>query len=66
MNVISSTLWTGGCVEFLPFSTEGVFANFLQGKTNVFMAVPTIYFKLIAYFDTLPIEKQQELYFPGI
>jgi malonyl-CoA/methylmalonyl-CoA synthetase len=61
MNVISCTLWTGGCVEFLPFSTEGVFANFLKGKTNVFMAVPTIYFKLMAYFDTLPIEKQQKL-----
>jgi malonyl-CoA/methylmalonyl-CoA synthetase len=61
MNVISCTLWAGGCVEFLPFSTEGVFANFLKGETNVFMAVPTIYFKLIAYFDTLTSEKQTEL-----
>jgi malonyl-CoA/methylmalonyl-CoA synthetase len=61
MNVISCTLWAGGCVEFLPFSTEGVFANFLKGETNVFMAVPTIYFKLIAFFETLPTHKQTEL-----
>jgi malonyl-CoA/methylmalonyl-CoA synthetase len=61
MNVISCTLWAGGCVEFLPFSTEGVFANFLKGETNVFMAVPTIYFKLIAYFESLPMDKQAEL-----
>ncbi|MDZ7880236.1 MAG: acyl-CoA synthetase [Saprospiraceae bacterium] len=61
MNVISCTLWAGGRVEFLSFHTEGVFANFLKGETNVFMAVPTIYFKLIAYFDTLTTDKQKEL-----
>jgi malonyl-CoA/methylmalonyl-CoA synthetase len=61
MNVISCTLWSGGCVEFLPFNTEGVFANFLKGKTNVFMAVPTIYFKLIAHWESLEMNKQKAL-----
>jgi malonyl-CoA/methylmalonyl-CoA synthetase len=61
MNVISCTLWAGGCVEFLPFTTEGVFANFLKGETNVFMAVPTIYFKLIAHWESLETDKQKAL-----
>ena len=61
INVISCTLWAGGCIEFLPFSAEAVFANFLKGDTNIFMAVPTIYFKLIAYWETLPLEQQKAL-----
>jgi malonyl-CoA/methylmalonyl-CoA synthetase len=66
INVISCTLWAGGKVEFLPnFSAEGVF-NFFSSKTTanedlVFMAVPTIYFKLIAHFETLPVEQQEIL-----
>ena len=61
INVISCTLWAGGCVEFFPFSAEGIFAAFLKGDTNVFMAVPTIYFKLISEWETLPLEKQKAL-----
>jgi malonyl-CoA/methylmalonyl-CoA synthetase len=61
MNVISCTLFSGGCIEFLPFNTEGVFANFLKGETNVFMAVPTIYFKLIAHWESLETDKQEAL-----
>lgn len=66
INVISCTLWAGGKVEFLPnFSAEGVF-NFFSSKITenedlVFMAVPTIYFKLIAYFETLTLEQQEIL-----
>jgi malonyl-CoA/methylmalonyl-CoA synthetase len=60
INVISCALWSGATVEFLPsFSAEAVFGAFLQEKINVFMAVPTIYFKLIAYWESLPKEKQQ-------
>ncbi len=61
INVMSCTLWAGGKVVFLPFTTEGVFTNFLQGETNVFMAVPTIYFKLIAHWESLPTVEQQAL-----
>lgn len=62
INVISCTLWAGGCVAFLPeYSAQGVFETFKRGQVNVFMAVPTIYFKLIAHFETLFLEKQQEL-----
>lgn len=66
INVISCTLSTGGTVEFLPnFTAEGVFNWFRKISEHqiqgVLMAVPTIYFKLIAYFETLSETQQQAL-----
>ncbi len=62
VNVVSCALWAGACCEFLPsFSAKGIFDAFKRGKINVFMAVPTIYFKLIAYWETLPVDDQNEL-----
>lgn len=52
VNVLSCALWTGACCEFLPkFSPSHVFDVFLKGEVNLFMAVPTIYYKLIAYYN---------------
>ena len=49
INVISCALWTGATCEFLPqFTAESVLNAFKRGEINIFMAVPTIYFKLIA------------------
>jgi malonyl-CoA/methylmalonyl-CoA synthetase len=60
MNVVSCALWAGGICEFLPeFAANSVFEAFKKGKINVFMAVPTIYYKLITYFESLP-EREQE------
>jgi malonyl-CoA/methylmalonyl-CoA synthetase len=62
INVVSCALWSGATVQFLPsFSAEGLFELFLAGKVNLFMAVPTIYFKLISYWESLPVERQQEV-----
>ncbi len=62
VNIVSCSLWAGACCEFLPsFSAKDLFETFKQGKINVFMAVPTIYFKLIAHWESLPIEEQKEL-----
>jgi malonyl-CoA/methylmalonyl-CoA synthetase len=59
VNVVSCALWAGASCEFLSnFSEKGIFDLIEQAKINVFMAVPTIYFKLIAYWETL-IEDQQ-------
>jgi len=38
-----------------------VFDIFCKGEVNVFMAVPTIYYKLIAYFKGLPEKEQQQI-----
>jgi malonyl-CoA/methylmalonyl-CoA synthetase len=62
INVVSCALWAGATVEFLPsFSDEGVFSAFQQGEINVFMAVPTIYFKLIAYWESRSADEQKRL-----
>lgn len=64
INVVTCTLRAGGTVEFLPnFSAPAVFEWFgrvaAQGQMGVFMAVPTIYFKLIAHFETLADQQKQ-------
>jgi malonyl-CoA/methylmalonyl-CoA synthetase len=49
-------------VEFLDgFSPEKLFGAFALGKINVFMAVPTIYFKLITYWDNLPESEKAQI-----
>ncbi len=62
VNIVSCALWTGACCEFLPsFSAKDLFDTFKEGHINVFMAVPTIYFKLIAHWEGLPSDEQKEL-----
>ena len=62
INVISCALWSGATCEFLPqFTAESVINAFKRGEINVFMAVPTIYFKLIAQIDPLSIEYKNAL-----
>lgn len=61
INMLSCALWSGACCEFLPkFSPKAIFNLFCKGEVNVFMAVPTIYFKLISYYKTLA-EPEQDL-----
>jgi malonyl-CoA/methylmalonyl-CoA synthetase len=62
INVVSATLSIGGTVEFVSsFSVDDIFSRFLKGDINVFMAVPTIYFKLIAAYEMLDLADRQEL-----
>lgn len=59
VNVVSCALYSGASCRFLPeFDAAAVFALFKRGEVNVFMAVPTIYFKLITFFGTLPADEQ--------
>ncbi|MFZ4561644.1 MAG: acyl-CoA synthetase [Saprospiraceae bacterium] len=62
VNVVCCALWSGASVAFQPkFSAGEVFRTFLEGRLTVFMAVPTIYFKLITGFAELSEEEQQRL-----
>jgi malonyl-CoA/methylmalonyl-CoA synthetase len=62
VNVVACALWAGACVEFLDnFSPLNVFKAFALGKINVFMAVPTIYFKLIAFWENLSKSEQEKV-----
>jgi malonyl-CoA/methylmalonyl-CoA synthetase len=48
VNVVTCALWSGACCEFLrPFNAKGVWERFRRGDLTVFMAVPTIYARLI-------------------
>ena len=62
INVMSCALWSGACCEFLPkFESNKVFSLFSKGEINLFMAVPTIYYKLINQFNSYEKEKQQSI-----
>ncbi len=62
VNILSCALWTGACCEFLPkFYAETVFDILKGGAVNMFMAVPTIYYKLIAQYNSYPPEIQKDI-----
>ena len=62
VNVVCCAMWSGALCEFIQeFSAEEIFRLFQKGNINVFMAVPTIYYKLITYWESLPIQEQEIL-----
>lgn len=62
INVVCCAMASGATCEFLnKFSAQAVFDIFNKRQVNVFMAVPTIYYKLIAHWDTLSATAQQQL-----
>jgi len=62
INMLSCALWSGACCEFLPkFIPEKIFEVFNKKEVNLFMAVPTIYYQLMNYWEGLPQEEQQQI-----
>lgn len=60
INVTCCALWAGATVEFTrEFNARFVFEKFASHELTVFMAVPTIYFKLIAYWESLAEDEKQ-------
>ncbi len=61
INILSCGLWAGATVHlFAKFDVPTLSSQIAAGTYNVFMAVPTIYVKLIQYFDTIdPAEVRQ-------
>lgn len=54
INILSCGLWAGATVHlYAKFDIPKITAEIVAGTYNVFMAVPTIYVKLIQYFDTI-------------
>src|SRR5271166_1109336 len=59
INVLSCALWSGAVCEMLPrFDAHAVWERIARGSVTLFMAVPTIYVKLIAAWDALSPEKR--------
>jgi len=62
INVLSCALWSGACCEFLPkFDAGTVWEKISGGQLTRFMAVPTIYYKLIAHWEKLGAEDRDRL-----
>lgn len=52
INVLSCALWSGACCEFhTKFDSREVWNVILSGRMTLFMAVPTIYYKLINFWE---------------
>lgn len=55
INALSCALWSGATCEFLtPFDADGVWERLASGEISVFMAVPTVYRRLIAAWEAAP------------
>ena len=54
INVVTTALWNGATVEMLPrFDVDATWSRLGGGETTVFMAVPTIYRRLLTAWDGL-------------
>lgn len=59
INVVSSALWSGATCQMMErFRVEEVFEIMSRGESTLFMAVPTIYVKLISHWKTATESKQ--------
>ncbi len=55
VNVLGCALWSGAACEFLaPFEASAVWHRLCAGGLTLFMAVPTIYAKLLAAWEAAP------------
>lgn len=62
INVVSCALWSGAICEMLPrFDANTVWERIAAGNLTLFMAVPTIYVKLIAEWEASSPERQKSL-----
>ncbi len=62
VNILSCALWSGACCTFLPkFDPDKVWEHFLRDDLTLFMAVPTIYFKLITAYEQADATAQQQM-----
>src|SRR3989475_574774 len=60
VNVLTCALWAGARCEMLPkFDAARVWSRLADGDLTLFMAVPTIYNKLITAWEQAPAERQR-------
>jgi len=62
LNALSAALWSGACCELLPrFDAERVFERIAAARgLSLFMAVPTIYARLLALWEQASAEQRAE------
>jgi len=61
INALTCALWSGATCEMMPqFDARAVWERFAEGGVTLFMAVPTIYAKLIQAWEAAPPDEQQQ------
>ena len=62
INVLSCALWSGATVDtFSHFDADAILDQVAKNRYSVFMAVPTIYVKLIQLLQTTPDQQRQQI-----
>ncbi len=62
LNVLTCALWSGAVCEMHPaFDADAVWERLASGELTAFMAVPTIYRRLIAAWEAAPPARQRAL-----
>lgn len=62
VNALCCALWSGARCEMMPrFDPERVWDRFAQGGITLFMAVPTIYVRLLSAWEESPPERRKIL-----
>jgi malonyl-CoA/methylmalonyl-CoA synthetase len=62
VNVVSCALWAGALCEMLPkFDAPETWARIAARRLTLFMAVPTVYGRLIAAWEAAPPERRREM-----
>jgi len=62
INALACALWAGATCEILPkFDAAKVWSRFLSGDVTLFMAVPTIYVKLIEAWERASPQQQKAM-----
>jgi malonyl-CoA/methylmalonyl-CoA synthetase len=62
VNVLACALWSGAICELMPrFDARDTWDRFAAGGLTLFMAVPTIYAKLVAAWDETPAQRRAAL-----
>lgn len=62
INVLSCALWSGATCDMLPrFDANVIWDRVANGRVTVFMAVPTVYHKLIAAWEAASPERRATL-----
>lgn len=62
VNALCCALWSGAACDMLPrFDSDEVWDRFVRGGVTLFMAVPTIYVRLISAWEKAPPERRKIL-----
>lgn len=62
INILYCALWSGATCEMMPrFDAQKVWDKFAQGTLSLFMAVPTVYNRLIGFWDKANAEEKAKM-----